>query len=147
MGSSFGTAGMGGGMGGHGMHSADRSSRGAGRAVSADLTKKRPKPKLQKVLPEIWKLVRPRRVLLSVSFVLMVINRSAAFVLPLSFQPLVDKVMGEPGDMSLLPRIIFWVVAATLIQGITSYGLTQMLSKGGQRLISELRMQEIGRAS
>jgi len=62
-------------------------------------------------------------------------------VLPLSFRPLVDKVMGVHGNMSLLPRIIAAVVAATLLQGITSYALTQMLSKGGQKLISELRMQ------
>jgi subfamily B ATP-binding cassette protein MsbA len=71
----------------------------------------------------------------------MVINRLAAFVLPLSFRPVVDKVMGPHGDMSLLPHIIFWVVAATVLQGITSYALTQLLSKGGQKLISELRMQ------
>ena len=43
---------MGGGMGG-GMHSADRPSRGVGRALVADLTAKRPKPNLKKVLPEV----------------------------------------------------------------------------------------------
>ena len=127
-------------MGG-GMPSGDRPSRGTGRALTADLTAKRPKPKLKKVLPEVWKLVKPRRLLLSISFLLMVVNRLAAFVLPLSFRPLVDKVMGVHGNMSLLPRIIAAVVAATLLQGITSYALTQMLSKGGQKLISELRMQ------
>ena len=28
-----------------------------------------------------------------------------------------------------------------IVQGLTSYALTQLLSKGGQRLIAELRMQ------
>ena len=138
-----------GGMGGGGMRSADRPSRGTGRAVAADLTKSRPKPKLKKMLPEVWKLVKPRWALLSVSFLLMVVNRGAAFVLPLSFRPLVNKVFTQ-GQMGLLPKIIATVVGATILQGITSYALTQMLSKGGQRLISELRTQvqeHIGRLS
>ncbi len=45
------------------------------------------------------------------------------------------------GQMQLLPKIIGVVVLATIVQGITSFALTQMLSKEGQRLISELRMQ------
>ncbi len=129
-----------GGLGGRTMGSADRPTRGTGRAIGADLTAKRPKPKMSRVLPEVWKLVKARWVLLSVSFVLMVINRSSSFVLPLSFRPLVNKVFTE-NDMAILPRIIMAVVGATVIQGISSYALTQLLSKGGQKLISELRMQ------
>jgi len=131
------------------MRSGDAPLRGAGRAITAELTAKKPKPKLSKVMPEVWKLVKPRRLLLSVSFVLMVINRGAAFVLPLSFRPLVNKVFTQ-NDMALLPQIIAAVVGATIIQGVSSYALTQMLSKGGQKLISELRMQvqeHIGRLS
>ncbi len=118
----------------------DRPARGTGKAVGADLTKSRPKPKLKKVMPEVWKLVKPRAPLLALSFVLMVINRGASFVLPLSFKPLVNQVF-TLGRMDLLPKIIIAVVAATLLQGLTSFALTQMLSKGGQRLISELRTQ------
>ena len=104
------------------------------------MTKARPKPKLKKVLPEVWKLVKPRRWMLAGSFLLMIVNRAASFALPLSFKPLVNQVFAL-GRMDLLPRIIFTVVGATLLQGVTSYALTQMLSKGGQRLISELRTQ------
>jgi subfamily B ATP-binding cassette protein MsbA len=43
--------------------------------------------------------------------------------------------------MGLLPYIVGAVLAATLIQGLTSYALTQLLSTEGQRLIAELRMQ------
>jgi len=62
------------------MHSADRPSRGTGRALAADMTAKRPKPKLKKVLPEVWKLAKPRRLLLAGCFVLMVVNRVCALV-------------------------------------------------------------------
>ena len=148
MASSFGSSGMGGGMGG-GMHSAGRPSRGAGRALVADLTAKRPKPKLKKVLPEVWKLAKPRRWLLAGCFVLMVVNRMCALVLPYSSRPLIDLVFTKH-RMGLLPYIVGAVLAATLIQGLTSYALTQLLSTEGQRLIAELRMQvqaHIGRLS
>ena len=123
-----------------GIPSGDRVMRGTGRATTAELTKSRPKPKLKKVMPEVWKLIRPRRWMLLGSFCLMLVNRSAAFVLPLAFRPLVDRVFGH-NEMTLLPMIIVAVVGATLLQGATSFALTQMLSKGGQRLISELRTQ------
>ena len=77
-------------MSGGAMRSGDAPLRGAGRAIGAELTAKRPKPKLSKVMPEVWKLVKPRRLLLAGSFVLMVVNLGAAFELPLSFRPLVN---------------------------------------------------------
>ena len=136
----FGTHGLGGGA-------ADRPSRGTGRAVAADLTAKRPKPKLKKVLPEVWKLVKPRRWLLGGSFLLMIVNRASGLVLPASTKTLIDKVM-YGHQMGLLPWIVGIVAAATLLQGVTSYILTQLLSKAGQRLIAELRtkvQEHIGR--
>ena len=44
-------------------------------------------------------------------------------------------------DMRILSRIIASVAAATFVQGVTSYALTQLLSTEGQKLISQLRMQ------
>ena len=125
---------------GSGMPTGDRPSRGTGRATTAKLTAERPKPSLRKVWPQIWALVRPRRGLLAVSFLLMVLNRVCGLVLPASFRYLIDGVMTHH-QLGLLPKIVGVVVTATLIQGITSYSLTQMLSTAGQRLISELRMQ------
>ena len=125
---------------GHGMKAADRPSRGTGRAIASDLTKSRPKPQLKKVLPEVWKLVKPRRVLLGGSFLLMIINRASGLVLPASTRYLIDNVMGKH-QLYVLPWIVGTVAVATLIQGITSYTLTQLLSKEGQRLIAELRMK------
>jgi ABC-type multidrug transport system fused ATPase/permease subunit len=123
-----------------GMPSGDRSSRGHGRAQSADLTASRPKPKLKKVMPEVWALIRPRRWILAGSFLLMLVNRLCSFVLPLSARPLINNVM-VGRNMKLLPIIIGSVAAATLVQGISSYMLTQLLSTEGQKLISELRIQ------
>lgn len=126
--SSFGTPGM---------KAADRPSRGA--RGSSDLPAKQ-KPNLRRVLPEVWKLMKPRRLLLGGSFLLMVINRSSGLILPASTRYLIDNVMGKH-LLNQLPLIIGVVIAATAVQGITSYTLTQLLSKEGQRLIAELRIK------
>jgi ABC-type multidrug transport system fused ATPase/permease subunit len=99
------------------------------------------------VLPEIWALVHPRRWILLLGLLLMVINRVSGFVLPASTKYLIDRVIGKH-NVGLLPWIVGAVVVATTIQGITSFALTQLLSKAAQRLIAELRVkvqQHIGR--
>ncbi len=104
----------------------------------------KPKPpkvqRLKAVLPEVWKLMRPRRGLLALGFILMVINRLAGFVLPYSSKFLIDDVVGKHHTALLRPLVI-GVLLATLIQGVTSFSLTQLLSKAAQRLIAELRQQ------
>ena len=100
-------------------------------------------PKIQRlktVWPEVWKLMRPRRGLLAVGFVLMVINKVAGFVLPYSSKFLIDNVVTK-GQTGLLRLLVFSVLGATLIQGVTSFSLTQLLSKAAQRLIADLREQ------
>jgi subfamily B ATP-binding cassette protein MsbA len=134
-------------MGGSGMPSGDKPLRGAGRAVTAELTAKRPKPPLKKVMPEVWKLVKPRLGLITGSFLLMLVNRLCSFVLPVSAKYLINNVM-YAGNMKVLPWIIGAVAGATFLQGVSSYSLTQLLSTEGQRLISDLRkqvQQHIGR--
>jgi ABC-type multidrug transport system fused ATPase/permease subunit len=131
------------------MRAADAPSRGTGRATSADLTTKRPKPKFKDIWPEIWALIKPRRFLLLGAFFLMVINRAASLVLPVMSKPLIDRVFVK-NDIHYLPTIITTVLGATILQGITSYSLTQLLSKSGQKLITDLRKQvqaHIGRLS
>ncbi|HET9406987.1 MAG TPA: ABC transporter ATP-binding protein [Candidatus Sulfotelmatobacter sp.] len=101
-----------------------------------------PKPpkadRLRAVLPMVWSLMHPRRGLLALGFVLMVINRVAGFVLPASTKFLFDDVINKH-HLGNLSRLIAFVLLATLIQGITSFALTQLLSKAAQRLITELR--------
>ncbi|HEV2577421.1 MAG TPA: ABC transporter ATP-binding protein [Acidobacteriaceae bacterium] len=122
------------------MKAADRPSRNTGKAIGADLTAKRPKVKFRDVWPEIWTLVKPRRWLMAGCFCIMIVNRACSLVLPLSFKPLIDQVF-TLGHMRLLPIVVGAVLLATLIQGVTSYALTQLLSKSGQRMIAELRKQ------
>ncbi len=125
--------------GGTGLPAADRPVRGGtARSTTADLTAKRPKPPLKKVLPEVWALVKPRIGMLSGSFLIMIVNRSSGLVLPASSKFLIDNVMGKH-QLDKLPLLVGVVVGATLVQGATSYALTQILSKAGQRLIAELR--------
>ncbi len=84
--------------------------------------------------------MRPRRGLLALGFLLMVINKLAGFVLPYSSKFLIDNVVGKHQNGLLRPLVVS-VLIATLIQGVTSFSLTQLLSKAAQRLIADLREQ------
>ena len=109
--------------------------------ISAKEAAKTPKmERLKAVWPEVWKLMRPRRGLLALGFVLMVINKVAGFVLPYSSKFLIDNVVTK-GQTGLLRPLVFSVLTATLVQGVTSFSLTQLLSKAAQRLIADLREQ------
>jgi ABC-type multidrug transport system fused ATPase/permease subunit len=100
-------------------------------------------------LPILGELFRPRRGLLALGFVLMLINRVSGLVLPYSTRYLIDTVMVKH-HLDLLKPLVGTVLLATLIQGVTSFALTQLLSKAAQRLIAELRSKvqtHIGRLS
>jgi ABC-type bacteriocin/lantibiotic exporter with double-glycine peptidase domain len=115
--------------------------------VPSDPPKLPKSERLRALLPDIWALVRPRRGLLAFGMVLMAINRVSGLVLPASTKYLVDDIIGKRHYYLLRPLILA-VVGATLIQGITSFGLTQLLSKAAQRLIAELRrkvQEHVGR--
>lgn len=77
----------------------------------------------------------------------MAINRTSSLVLPASTKYLIDDVIGKNRSDMLLP-LLGAVVLATIIQGASSFALTQLLSKTAQRLIAELReklQEHIGR--
>jgi subfamily B ATP-binding cassette protein MsbA len=62
----------------------------------------------------------------------------AGLVLPASTRYLVDDVIGK-SRTDLLRPLLLAVVAATVIQAVSSFSLTQLLSKEAQRLIAEMR--------
>jgi len=100
-------------------------------------------------LPEIWALLHPRRGMLLLGLVLVAINRVAGLVLPGSSKYLFDNVIDKHQTKLLVP-IVSAVIGATLLQGITSFTLTQVLSKSAQRMITDMRKQvqaHIGRLS
>jgi len=129
-------------MRGHGMGfsgGAERSPRGGARA-KADLPKR--KPDLKKLWPEIKALIAPRKGLLAGGMALMAVNRVAGLVLPYTSKTLLDKVLSPTNPHpELLGKIIALVFSAMIVQAITSFSLTQLLSKAGQRLIAEMRRQ------
>jgi ABC-type multidrug transport system fused ATPase/permease subunit len=92
------------------------------------------------MLPDVWQFLRPRRWHLALGFALMAVNRLAGLILPGSSKYLIDDVFKKHQIHMLVP-IIGAVLAATAIQGATSFGLTQILSKEAQRLIAELRIR------
>jgi ABC-type multidrug transport system fused ATPase/permease subunit len=91
-----------------------------------------------KLLPDVWALIKPRRGTLALGFVLMAVNRVAGFALPASSKYLLDNVFSKHQSYLLKP-IVEIVLLATAVQGITSFTLTQLLSKSAQRMITELR--------
>ncbi len=94
--------------------------------------------RLRTLWPDIRELLRPRRGLFILGFVLMAINRVSGLVLPASTKFFIDDVIGKRHWQLLFP-LIGAIAAATAVQGITSFALTQFLSKEAQRLITELR--------
>jgi subfamily B ATP-binding cassette protein MsbA len=119
---------------------AERTPHGRARAGQPEPPKK--KPSLKKLWPQIKALVGPRKGLLVIGLALMGVNRVAGLAMPYLSKRLLDKALNPAHpDPHELFRIIGIVGAATLIQALTSFSLTQLLSKAGQRLIAELRRQ------
>jgi subfamily B ATP-binding cassette protein MsbA len=111
--------------------------------------KKEKRKNAWKNLPDVWALIKPRRGLLALGFVLMVVNRVAGLVLPASTKYFIDNVISKRQTQLLTP-IVLAVLSATVLQGLTSFTLTQLLSKSAQKMITELRRQvqaHIGRLS
>src|ERR1700724_461289 len=107
---------------------------------SSAVSKKKKRKKTWKALPDVWALIRPRRGLLAAGFVLMAVNRICGLVLPASTKYFIDNVIGKR-QTELLTPIVLAVLAATIVQGLTSFTLTQLLSKSAQKMIADLRRQ------
>jgi len=69
---------------------------------------------------------------------LMLVSRIAGFVLPASSKYLIDDVLGK-GNADLLPKLAAAAFVATVIQAITSYALSQVVSVAAQQAIAKLR--------
>ena len=92
-------------------------------------------------LKQVFKdIMWPRRKILLVGLVLILISRTAGFVLPLSLQVLIDDAV-KNSNMDLMKLLLIAVMIALTIQAITSFWLTKLLSVEAQHLISRLRVQ------
>ena len=68
----------------------------------------------------------------------MIVNRLAGFVLPGSSKFLIDNGIGKEQASLLLPLVLA-VGAATLVQAVTTYALSQVVSGAAQGAIMEMR--------
>lgn len=100
---------------------------------------KKPGTKSKVTLAYVFKtIIWPRKNLLFVGLILIIISRVAGLVPPAATKPFVDDVLVN-SNMDLLPQLLTWVTIAILIQAITSFLLTKLLSVEAQHLISVLR--------
>jgi subfamily B ATP-binding cassette protein MsbA len=87
---------------------------------------------------EARELIWTHRRRLGLGLLLMLISRLASLVLPASSKWLVDEVVTN-GRSELLPPIVMAVTAATIVQAVTSFVLSQILGVAAQRAITEMR--------
>lgn len=85
-------------------------------------------------------IVWPRRKLLFIGLILIVISRLASLVLPGASKYLVDDVVVNK-DIDMLWKVLAVVVISIVVQAITSFLLTKLLSVEAQFLIAELRVK------
>ena len=92
------------------------------------------------ILSAFKTIIWPRRNLVLIGLLLIVISKAASFVAPLSLQYLMDDIIPNKNTY-LLKVLVGAVIGAILVQSITSFLLTKILSVQAQFLISELRAQ------
>ncbi len=85
-------------------------------------------------------IIWPRRRHLFTGLFLIIISRVSGLILPGASKYLIDDVIPS-NDMTMLKWLIVVVVVAIVVQAVTSYALTQILSVEAQHLISKLRAQ------
>jgi len=96
--------------------------------------------KTRVVFADALELVKARKGRLALGLGLMAISRLCGLVLPYTTKYLLDDVIGK-GHRELLMKLVLVAGAATLIQAVTSFALSQVLGKAAQRSITEMRRQ------
>ena len=118
-----------------------RGRRTDERGPTAD-TDKKPKKKLDATA--VWRearaLIVARWGRIAIGLGLMLINRLAGLVLPASSKYLIDDVAHQ-GRADLLMPLALVAGAATFVQAITSFALSQVLGVAAQRAITDMRRQ------
>ena len=105
--------------------------------------KGKPKYDTKRAWAEARTLMWEHRRSVGIGLVLMVISRASGFVLPLSTKYVFDTVV--PGkDVRLLGLIALAGLAATIVQAITGYALSQVVSVAAQQAIARLREEVQG---
>lgn len=85
-------------------------------------------------------IIWPKRKLIFIGLILITLGRLSGLVLPAATKYLVDDVLLKH-DFELFKIILFVVTLAIVVQAVTSYLVSIIISVEGQRFISELRVQ------
>ncbi len=85
-------------------------------------------------------IIWPRRRIVLVGLVLIIISRLAGLVLPWASKYLIDVVIINK-DLTMLRQLLWAVGISILVNAVTSFLLTRILSVEAQHLISRLRVQ------
>ncbi|MBL4664030.1 MAG: ABC transporter ATP-binding protein, partial [Flavobacteriaceae bacterium] len=85
-------------------------------------------------------IIWPRRKLVFIGLILIIISRLTSLIMPWKLRTLLDDVVPNK-DFPALYDLLWLVGFALLIQAVTSFLLTRILSVQAQYLISELRAQ------
>jgi|WetSurMetagenome_2_1015567.scaffolds.fasta_scaffold03005_4 ABC-type multidrug transport system fused ATPase/permease subunit len=102
-----------------------------------NLTKK-PRIRWSVAWSETCRLVSQNRGRLALGLILMLISRLAGLVLPATSKLVIDEVIGKHRH-DLLPILALAAGAAALIDGLISFGLSQVLGVAAQRAITNVR--------
>ncbi len=92
------------------------------------------------ILKAFKTIIWPRRNLVFIGLILIVISKAASFVAPMSLKYLMDDIIPNK-DVPFLKLLIGIVIVAVFVQAVTSFLLTKILSVQAQYMISELRAQ------
>jgi subfamily B ATP-binding cassette protein MsbA len=99
------------------------------------MDKKKPKVTISKVFKDF---ILPRKNIVLLGLFLIIISRLAGLVLPGASKYLMDNVVIDK-DLDMLKLLLLVVGVAILIQSVTTFLLTRLLSVEAQHLISQLR--------
>jgi ABC-type bacteriocin/lantibiotic exporter with double-glycine peptidase domain len=92
------------------------------------------------ILKAFKTIIWPRRNLVFIGLALIIVSKAASFVAPLSLKYLMDDIIPNK-DLEFLKVLLGVVILAILVQAVTSFLLTKILSVQAQYMISELRAQ------
>jgi subfamily B ATP-binding cassette protein MsbA len=104
----------------------------------ADEEPKKKRFSFSKAWSEARDLIYQYRYRLALGGVLMIISRLAGLVLPASSKYLVDEIIIKE-RFEMLKWIALAIGISTLVQGVTSFTLSQVLGVAAQRAITEMR--------
>lgn len=119
---------------------AERTPRSKGPAPKSDGPKAHAPGPVMGWRKAFDQFIWPRRKHVFLGLVLIMISRAASLVLPGATKYLIDDVVMHK-DLAMLRVVLLVVVAAIVVQSITSFLLTKLLSVEAQLMISKLRAE------